>query len=114
MRVSRLGRRPPPLSHRLRVNYGDPEPRSGHRSEQLPFGVKRDNHCQICEHLAHEGDRRVLLRWRSGDDQNNLLSRKWLAFVPHFQQERLARFLIRDIRALHYLEDLLRLFAQCT
>lgn len=39
---------------------------------------------------------------------------KWLAFVPHFQQERLARFLIRDIRALHYLEDLLRLFAQCT
>jgi hypothetical protein len=36
------------------------------------------------------------------------------AFVPHLQQERLARFLIWDIRALHDLEHLLRLLAQRT
>jgi len=36
------------------------------------------------------------------------------AFIPHFQQQRLASFLIWDIRTLHYLKDLMRLFAQCT
>jgi hypothetical protein len=36
------------------------------------------------------------------------------AFIPHFQQQRLASFLTWDIRTLHYLKDLMRLFAQCT
>src|ERR1700742_1098163 len=34
--------------------------------------------------------------------------------VPHFQQKRLASFLVRDIGALHDLMDLERLFAQGT
>src|SRR6476620_1019944 len=34
------------------------------------------------------------------------------AFISHFQQQRLASFLIRDIRTLHYFEDLERLFAK--
>jgi hypothetical protein len=76
---------------------------------------------------AFPRERKALRRWKSlskfsilhgrgsGDEPLAFVNVELhCAFIPHFQQKRLARFLIRDIRALHYLEDLLRLFAQCT
>jgi hypothetical protein len=36
------------------------------------------------------------------------------AFIPHFQQQGLARFIVDDVGALFYLEGLEGLFAKCT